>query len=25
MADTKKTQKLCGYEWIIEQAKPFIF
>jgi transposase len=25
IADTKKTQKLCGYEWIIEQAKPFIF
>jgi len=25
MADTEKTQKLCGYEWIIEQAKTFIF
>ncbi|WP_324171204.1 hypothetical protein [Sulfurimonas sp.] len=25
MANTAKTQKLCGYEWIIEQAKLFIF
>jgi len=25
MADTTKTQKLCGYDWIIEQAKSFIF
>ena len=25
MANPEKTQKLCGYEWIIEQAKSFIF
>ena len=25
MADPEKTQKLCGYKWIIEQAKAFIF
>jgi transposase len=25
MADTEKTKQLCGYNWIIEQAKSFIF
>ena len=25
MANRQKTQKLCGYDWIIEQAKSFIF
>jgi hypothetical protein len=25
MADTTKTQKLCGYGWILEQGKEFIF
>ena len=25
MADTEKTQKPCGYEWIIKQAKLFMF
>jgi len=25
MQDTDKTKKLCGYDWIIEQAKSFIF